>query len=221
MNPASIGIANSTTDWLTLAAVTFCPPTSSVIFNNFIATRVDSGQIYRWIPRCTGTTPAGTVDALDTLACSVFSGPMFLRGGASPGLFGISYQWRRSADGTSWTSIQGATDLFRIVAGTASEYFNCTTTCRFNAHSNVTPPVYIRINGPGAISGPDSLCAGATVILSDDSLGGTWFSDNNNVATINAAGLVTGIAAGITTITYFHYPCAVIKTIYVNPAPHA
>jgi uncharacterized repeat protein (TIGR01451 family) len=51
------------------------------------------------------------------------------------------------------------------------------------------------------ITGPDSLCAGAGITLSDQMDGGAWSSSNTS-ATISAAGLVTGAVAGIDTISY-------------------
>ena len=58
---------------------------------------------------------------------------------------------------------------------------------------------------PGTITGTPTVCAGATTTLSDPTTqpGGTWSSSNTAVATVNAAtGVVTGVLAGTTTITY-------------------
>ncbi len=57
------------------------------------------------------------------------------------------------------------------------------------------------INARPSLSGPASVCVGATVNLSPAS-GGTWTSGNDAVATINDNGLVTGISAGNTTFTF-------------------
>jgi hypothetical protein len=53
------------------------------------------------------------------------------------------------------------------------------------------------------ITGPDSVCLGANITLSDASPGGTWISSNPGVATIGSAtGIVTGISHGIANIKY-------------------
>ena len=54
-----------------------------------------------------------------------------------------------------------------------------------------------------AITGATALCAGSTTTMTDSVTGGGWISSNTSVATINATGVVTGIASGSATITYF------------------
>jgi hypothetical protein len=52
------------------------------------------------------------------------------------------------------------------------------------------------------ITGAANLCAGNTITLADATPGGTWASTNTGVATIDASGVVTGVAPGTTTISY-------------------
>jgi len=73
--------------------------------------------------------------------------------------------------------------------------------------------------GPGVINGPDTLCAGTTITMSDVTIGGTWSSSNSLVATIGSLnGTVAGVAGGIATITYM-VPggCYVTQLIDVKP----
>jgi hypothetical protein len=58
----------------------------------------------------------------------------------------------------------------------------------------------------GTITGPDSVCAGATITMSETVSGTTW-SMLNTLASVNIAGIVSGIAAGIDTVvfTYSNY----------------
>ncbi len=63
----------------------------------------------------------------------------------------------------------------------------------------------ISVNGSpyaGSISGPSSICPGATVSLVHSASGGTWSSSNTGLATVSSAGVVTGIASGTVTISY-------------------
>ncbi len=52
------------------------------------------------------------------------------------------------------------------------------------------------------ISGPTAVNIGNTVTLSDTSAGGTWSSSDTTRATVSPGGVVTGITAGVVTITY-------------------
>lgn len=53
------------------------------------------------------------------------------------------------------------------------------------------------------ISGPGSVCAGQTITLSNATSGGTWTSGNALLARVgSASGIVTGVAAGVLSISY-------------------
>jgi len=76
-----------------------------------------------------------------------------------------------------------------------------------------------------AITGIDSVCAGNSVTLSDTAGGGIWSSANNTVATVNSAGVVTGVGAGVDTIVYAVTNAGGTTTVFtlvtVNPLPNA
>ncbi len=77
---------------------------------------------------------------------------------------------------------------------------------------------------PAPVSGASSVyCIGSTTTLSDATPGGVWSSNNTSVATIGSGtGFVTGVAAGISTVTYA-LPTGCFTTIPENisssPAP--
>lgn len=52
------------------------------------------------------------------------------------------------------------------------------------------------------LTGLSILCVGSTITITPSSTGGTWSSSNTTVATVNTSGVVTGVAAGTTVITY-------------------
>ena len=55
----------------------------------------------------------------------------------------------------------------------------------------------------GTITGVTTLCATYTTTLSTDgAAGGVWSSSDNTIATVDASGIVTGVAAGAATISY-------------------
>jgi len=74
---------------------------------------------------------------------------------------------------------------------------------------------------PGPITGTTSACVGATTVLSDAG-GGTWVSSNPTIATINSSGVVTGLFAGTTVISYTLptgcAPATATVTIFPTPA---
>lgn len=57
-----------------------------------------------------------------------------------------------------------------------------------------------RMDFAGAISGPSSLCVAETILLTADSSGGVWTTNNLNA--VVRGGLVTGQSAGNVTVTY-------------------
>ena len=88
------------------------------------------------------------------------------------------------------------------------------------------PPVYrtgsiIVHQTPDAITGNSAVCVGLTTQLSSSPAGGTWSSLNSATASVNAAGLVTGVASGTTTIRYTLSAgsCQRDFEITVNPIP--
>ncbi len=74
---------------------------------------------------------------------------------------------------------------------------------------------------PGAIAGPSTVCALDSILLTNADAGGIWSSSNTAVATAGTTfGNVTGVSAGVATISYYFDPtCYVTMPVTVNPAP--
>ncbi len=74
---------------------------------------------------------------------------------------------------------------------------------------------------PSAIAGAGSVCAGAVVQLSDASVGGNWSAIVPGAVSVGTStGVVTGMSAGTSTITYMTGPSCIATTIVtVNPNP--
>lgn len=72
---------------------------------------------------------------------------------------------------------------------------------------------------PDPISGPTSMCVGASVTLVDPG-GGVWISADPGVSVGAGTGVVTGLIAGTATITYVSPSgCPAMITVTVNPLP--
>ena len=54
----------------------------------------------------------------------------------------------------------------------------------------------------GFLSGPDTICVGGSAQFSNVVTGGVWTSSSPGIAVVNSAGIVTGLSAGTTTISY-------------------
>jgi uncharacterized protein YjdB len=80
----------------------------------------------------------------------------------------------------------------------------------------------ITINAlPSPISGSSTVCVGATISMFDPG-GGVWSCSNSNISIGSTSGVVTGINAGASIVTYtLGSGCTVYDTILVNPLPAA
>ncbi|MBX2906616.1 MAG: Ig-like domain-containing protein [Taibaiella sp.] len=116
-----------------------------------------------------------------------------------------------SSSNTSVATIGSTTGIATAVAaGTARLTY--TTGCGTAATKVITVNTQ-----PGAITGTASVCQGATTTLSNSVSGGVWTSESAAVASVNASGVVTGVAEGAVDITYTNGVCRSIKEVTVNP----
>ncbi len=84
----------------------------------------------------------------------------------------------------------------------------------------VTGTGTVTINPLQPITGTLSACLGLTSQLANAVAPGTWSSSNTGVATISASGLVTGVLAGTSTITYnASNGCSTTSQFTVHPQP--
>ena len=92
-----------------------------------------------------------------------------------------------------------------IPAGTAANTYTGTLTVQNSTTlCTNTYTITVTVNPlPAAISGTTTICQGTTVTLSDTPTPGTWLSSNPAAGTIGSTtGVLGGIAAGTTNITY-------------------
>ena len=109
-----------------------------------------------------------------------------------------------------------------VAAGTATITYTvtengCATSVTRTVTVNALPTV-------AALTGTQTVCAGATTTFASTTADGTYSSSNTSIATVNAStGVITGVAAGTATITYevTQNGCAtsVTRTVTVNALP--
>lgn len=128
-----------------------------------------------------------------------------------------SLSWRNMVAGTG--NIANTDPLF--VDTLTDNYHLKATSPAINAGSNAALPASLATDADGAsrivqgtvdmglyeapvsgLLGRDTLCTGATTVLSGYPAGGTYSSSDTAVAKIDTAGVVTPIAAGTVTMTY-------------------
>ncbi len=121
---------------------------------------------------------------------------------------------------TAGLSINTGTGEIDLSASTPGAYTVTYTTAGPCPNSS---DVSITINATPTISGPTSVCPGATASLTGSGTPDAvtpWTSSSAGVATVDNAGTVTGIVAGSTTITYLDANgCSTTYTVTVTAAP--
>lgn len=162
----------------------------------------------------------GTGCAIHTLL-TINSNPPTITGAATV-CIGSTVTLTNTVPGGTWSSSNPAVAdvgiATGIVTGMASGAVMVTYTLSTGCLNTKTVTVH---SLPAAISGNMTVCTGSTETLSSASPGGTWGSSNPAIATIgSASGIATGIAAGVTLITYtLGTGCSVSASFSVNPLP--
>ncbi|MGN6531536.1 MAG: beta strand repeat-containing protein [Ginsengibacter sp.] len=107
---------------------------------------------------------------------------------------------------TSVASVDPSGNVTGVAAGTATINYTvtnangCDSTVSVNVTVNASPSVAaITVNAPATSF---DVCVGNTINLADATPGGTWSSATTSVATITAAGVVTGVSNGTSVISY-------------------
>ena len=127
--------------------------------------------------------------------------------------------------GRTWSSSNSNVATVSPGTGVVTGYIAGMATITYTTGPGCIATASVTVNpAPALILGATGVCAGSTIILSDAVIGGTWSSSNTAAATIITAGagsgMVTGIAAGTTIITYsLPAGCFRTATVTVKPLP--
>lgn len=136
-----------------------------------------------------------------------------ISGGAYSGTAGLIID---AATGT--IDLQNSTAGLHTITYTFSDG-QCTAAVKADINIHALPLI-------SAISGAIAVCEGQTIALTNATATGLWSSDNTAIATVNAAGIVTGITPGTTSVAYTvtdSYGCtgSADTSITVNALPTA
>lgn len=153
---------------------------------------------------------------------TVNTGPAAITGNV-PTCVGSALLLNDAVNGGVWssgnTSVATVGSGSGLVTGVAGGVVMISYT--INANCSVSAGVTVNASA-GIINGPSSVCAGQAITLTDATPGGVWSSSNTAVGTISTGGIVSGISAGTTIITYTAPTgCQRMVTISVGTAPTA
>ncbi len=205
-------------------------PDGAVLFAN-----QGDNQYYEYVPG-TGPLPAGqpTIGTVTRLNCDTFrvTGTLFngIGEGAAYGddwqmstnypivrlsngtntYYATTYNWNRI--GAVMTGALPDTAIFKLPAAMPAGVYSVSVV------ANGNPSAPYRINTSLTIAPtPITLCPGSATTLSDSATIGKWSSGNTGVATVDSlTGIVTGVAAGTTNISYSIGACFAIDPVTVT-----
>ncbi len=199
-NPPAFAVAATNAGIFTLTATNLCGTTTA----NTAAVVVN--------PIPTGVTASATPNP-------VCIGSNLTLTGTATGA--ATYLWT-GPGGSGYSSALLAPPAFAATALDAGVFTFKATTALGCFVTVTTAAVVVSNTPPAAITGgPAAICAGNTVALNDASALGVWSSSLPLAASVTAAGLVTGIAPGVATISYSIGGCAATTTVTVNENPPA
>jgi endoglucanase len=148
--------------------------------------------------------------------------------GAATVAVGVTTPFSSSAPGGTWSSsasynasVNASGVVTGVAAGTASINYAVTNGCGTSWAWKTVTVNPAPTAGAGTITGASSVCTGAYITLTKSVAGGVWSSTAPGIATVNASGVVTGVAAGTATIKYTVGSAVATKIVTVNAAPSA
>jgi uncharacterized protein YjdB len=134
---------------------------------------------------------------------TVNANPAAITGAAST-CVGTTTTLATTSTGGTWSSSSTANATVGAASGVVTGVSVNTVTISYSFSNGCFSSAIVTVNAAptaGSITGSASVCTGLTIALADVVSGGAWSASNGN-ATVSSAGVVTGVTAGVTTITY-------------------
>jgi uncharacterized protein YjdB len=118
-----------------------------------------------------------------------------------------------------WYSADATIAAVDSTSGNVSGISMGVTTISYREVNGCFTTVAVTVHPLAPIVGPDTVCVGSSITLSNVVGGGTWVSSNPDVVTIDTfTGIATGLVDGITFIKY-HLPTGCMTTRMVRNLP--
>lgn len=140
--------------------------------------------------------------------------------GADSACLGAPVSYSNPVAGGTWSSSNMVVGTI-AVSGVLTTLSPGVTVINYSLGGSCASLKVVTINPlPSAISGPDSVCIGDTILLTDTLDGGLWSTSSASVATISGDGVVTGVSGGSVVVSYISPGgCGVADTIVVQACP--
>lgn len=169
----------------------------------------------------TYTLPTGCIN---TAVLTVNALPVAIGGATMQVCPGSSITLTDADAGGTWSSNDDAIATVDETTGEVAGVSANTTTITYTLGTGCINTAIVTVNPlPAAIGGPLTVCNGLSVTLTNTSGGGSWSSNDDAIATIDATtGVATGVSANVTTVTYtLPTGCLTTAALTVNPLPVA
>ena len=147
---------------------------------------------------------------------------MTLTGNSSTG---TEWEWRKGATYSTATVISGYASSSDVTKKVFSKTFDISDISNYyfvvkdvNGCEAIAVDT-IKKNPSPILTGTSTICRGTTTTLGATPAGGIWSSGTPTVATVDASGVVKGITAGTSMITYNSNGCADSVKVTVNAIP--
>jgi hypothetical protein len=158
--------------------------------------------------------PTVHTDPHDSTVCAGIPATFTVFATDTPGTLVMTYKWQVSTDGTTWSTLRdtlqytgSGTSTLTVQGDTAlnGRWYRAIVTNTSGADTSaagrltVIPQPYA-----GVITGASIVCGSTSsqITMTDAVSGGVWSSANTSIATVDASGVVTGVAQGSDTIKY-------------------
>ncbi len=221
-----VGATGTFSDTVSGGTWSIAHPSMATVSSSGVVTAISAGvdTIRYTVTTCGTVTVSRAFTIMPLPTVSAISGPTSLCMGTG------TITLIDTTSGGVWSSLSptiATVSATGVVTGVSSGIvtirYSVTNSCG-TTNVDYTITIATAPSAPASITGPTSVCQGATITLADATTGGVWSSSNASVATVNSStGVVTGVAAGTVTITYsISNACGSTYATYsvtVNPLP--
>ena len=188
-----VGLTTSLNDATALGTWSSSDPSSATINSSGLVTGINAGA-----PVITYKLPTGCINTavvtVNPVPASI-TGVMTVCEGLVTALNDATLSGTWSSGSPNATVLPGSGNVTGVTAGTADITYMLSTGCIATANVLVN-------QSPAPIGGTLNVCKGLQTALGNTIPGGTWYSSNTNSSIVPASGLLTGMSAGTSIITY-------------------
>ena len=175
--------------------------TIATVSTGGVVTGVSAGADSIWYT-VTNICGAAHASHVVTVSAATTSGTIF---GPSTMCIGSTIMLTDSISGGVWMSMD-STATISSTGMLTGEYLGQDTVIYIVSNSCGTDTsmfaIAVQAVTVSPITGSTNVCSGSSATLADASAGGTWSSSDTTIARVTSAGVVSGVAVGVVTISY-------------------